>query len=409
MNLAMDLVLGASLTFSAGAKVLRILAQHCWPWQKTPCANTIETWLLRLGHYQLHSPLPGATDWVWLIDLTLTVGPHKVLVIAGCPQHQMPYGSSHLRPADLYLLHVAVLEKATHATIEPQLRQAAQRVGAPQVVLSDEGSEIVKAIGIWQQKQQEDPRPLTHVLDVAHAAANVLKKRWTAQPRWGKFLQGLTQTNQKLRQTSLAYLLSPRLRDKGRFMSVGVVLRFARRVLYWLDQPTAPQGLEQKYGWLRDHRFELQQWSYEQNLVQQTIAIAREHGWSTGTLMDLETLWSTSPPPGGNREVVVPLREFAQKMADRVPRGHWLPASTEALESAFGRWKRFLEVGPITGLSALVLALGCIFHPVPKAQTKQAWEKTPIKKVLRWVRRQLGTTLTKLRQGFTRQTNATLT
>jgi hypothetical protein len=52
----------------------------------TPCANTIEIWLLRLGHYLLHRPLPVAADWAWFVDLTMTIGSQKVLVIAGWGQ-----------------------------------------------------------------------------------------------------------------------------------------------------------------------------------------------------------------------------------------------------------------------------------------------------------------------------------
>jgi hypothetical protein len=316
----------------------------------------------------------------------------------------MPYGSSHLRPDDLYLVHVAVLDKATHETILPHLQIACERAGPPGVLLSDGGTDVVKAVKAFGQHHPQ----MTHVLDIAHAGANVLKNRWTAQPRWKDFLSLLTQTNQKLRQTPLAYLVSPRLRDKGRFMSVGVVLRFARRVLYWLDQGEAPLEAQQKYGWLLGFRHELRQWSHEQQLVQHTIHLARCHGWSTGTMLSLETLWKQKPPEGANNEVVQPLRDFAQKMCAQVKRGQWLAASTETIESAFGRWKRFLEAGPNQGLSALVLALAVVFKPVPPEQTQQALEQTPVKKVFSWVRRQLGTTLRKLRRWFTRQTSAAL-
>lgn len=405
MQLATALIVRAGQTFRGAAKTLSVLAEHGLSVWATPCANTIEIWLLRLGHYQLHGPLPVAEDWAWFVDLTMTIGSQKVLVIAGCPMSQLPFGIRKLAPSDLYLLHVAVLARSTHETILPELQVARGRTGVPRVIATDEGSDIVKAV----RRLAEQHPAVSHLLDVSHAGANLLKKRWTADPRWTEFLQKLMQTNQQIRQTELAYLLSPKQRDKGRFMSVGLLLRFSRRVLYWLDQKLGSVNGEEKYGWLKEFRDDMKRWGWEQEVVQKTIEEVRQNGWEEVTLDLLEEMWRQMPVEHTNAGLIEDLRAFARKMIRQVKPGETLPGSTEALESSFGNWKQLVEAGPNAGVSRLVLGMGIAMKSVPAENYQKAMEDTPVKKMWDWLKKNVGPTAQKLRTLFNRQTNAALT
>ena len=400
MRMSTDLVLHAGQSFRGAARAMAVLARHGVLESATPCADTIQMWLLRLGCSLLHSPLPIAEDWAFLVDLTMTVGSRKVLVIAGCRLSQMPFGQRDLAPSDLHLVRLAVLERSTHETILPELRAAIARTGTPRVITADEGSDVTKAV----RRLIEEQPTIASTLDVAHAGANLLKKRWAADPRWSEFLQKLAQTNQRIRQTELACLRSPRQRDKGRFMSVGVLPRFAARVLYWLDGGLADANGAEKYGWLGEYRSDLQRWRWEQQAVQRTIGEVRRNGWETVTLELLETEWRQMPAAHTNAGLIGDLRAFAAKMAGRAEPDETLPGSTEALESSFGSWKQWTEAGSNAGLSRLVLAMGSAMKPMPSEDYQQAMEAAPLKKVWNWLARNIGATAQKLRTCFNQQT-----
>jgi hypothetical protein len=373
-----------------------------------PCANTIHSWILRLGHDQLHRPLPQGEDWAWFIDLTLTIGPRKVLAIVGCRISEIPFAGRSLAPTDLTLLHLAVLDKSNSETVLAELQLTQQRVGRPRVILSDGGTDLVKGVNAFRQ-QSRDSGSVAHVLDIAHVGANALKKRFTANPRWGEFLQKLTQTNQVIRQKEVAYLLSPRLRDKGRFMSVGVVLRFARRMLYALDhQLLTPAGVE-AYGWLSEYRVDVEGWLFDQQLVQETIEEIRENGWHETTWRRLEKLWSKVPAKSPSCSLVASLREFMIEMSWQAKSDETLPGSTEVLESCFGHWKGLVEEGPSVGVSGLVLALGAMLKPNSPEEDTQAWDTTPLKRVWNWVGKHVGATVQKMRKAFNALTAPALT
>jgi hypothetical protein len=404
MRLAVELVFRGGQTIRGSASALALMGRHLLPTLPMPCANAIHSWILRLGHYQLHRSLPPSGDWVWFIDQTLTIGLRKVLAIVGCRINDIPFAWRSLAATDLELIHVATLEQCSHKTLLPELAAAKQRVGTPCAIVTDAGTDLVKTIGLFCQQHSS----VRHVLDMAHIGANALKKRWTADPRWSEFLQQLTQTNQRIRQKELAYLLSPRLRDKGRFMSVGVLLRFARRVLYALDRQLLNGSGVEAYGWLDEYRTDVERWSLEQQLVGETIKEVRENGWHEASVRQLEQLWNKASAESSSGSLVESLREFALKMSLQVKADETLPGSTEVLESVFGHWKRVIEAGPSVGVSGLVLALGGVMKPIPPEEYVSAWNATPLKRVWKWVANNIGETMQKMRKAFYTKTVAAL-
>src|SRR3954453_20628748 len=135
------------------------------------------------------------------------------------------------------------MEQSTHERVDAELERATARTGVPREIVSDHATDLKKGIDDFCRRHAGT----TCVHDVAHYGANVLQNRWERDPRWQEFLRQLSQTNQKIRQTAEAYLLSPALRPKARFMNVGPLLRFAGRVLRLLEGARANERAVQEY------------------------------------------------------------------------------------------------------------------------------------------------------------------
>ena len=105
----------------------------------------------------------------------------------------------------------------------PNWRRPANGPERARLLVADQGPDLVKGIEHFQQRHANTAA----VSDVAHYGANVLENRWERDPRWADMLKRFSATNQQIRQTADAFLLSPTLRNKARFMNVGPLLRFA--------------------------------------------------------------------------------------------------------------------------------------------------------------------------------------
>jgi hypothetical protein len=391
---------GVSLR-GVAATLARIVAHWQLPFA-TPSFSTIRSWLLRLGCYALCCPLPQDSPWVWLVDHTVQIGSQKLFVILGCPLRDVPFGKRNLGLADLRLIALVPMEQATHARVDAELEKATVRTGVPRLIVSDHGSDVKKGVEDFQQRHPS----MVQVHDVVHYGANVLENRWQRDPRWHELLRQLQQTNQKLRQTTEAYLLSPTLRPKARFMNVGPLLRFTRRVLGLLEREPANERVVEKYGWLRDYREALAGWEEEQRLVQTTIERVRRHGLDATTLSALEKSWGELSTRPGTAMVAGYMRVYARRYGGRAGAGETLVGSTEALESSFGKLKRLEGDASGGGFTGLVLSLGAVTGNASEAEVRQALEEVPRKEAENWVQRSLGVTVRWLRRQILGQDRA---
>jgi hypothetical protein len=324
-----------------------------------------------------------------MIDHTVQIGNQKLFVIVGCPLASVPLGQQCLSLADLQLIALVVMKSSTQELVATELEKAIGRTGVPRLIVSDHAGDLKKGVEQFQAKHPQT----AYVHDVAHHGANVLENRWERDPRWHEFTSQLKQTNLKLRQTQQAYLLSPALRPKARFMNVRVLLRFARKVLCVLDSPTPNASVEEKYGWLRGFREELSGWLEQHQLVQTTIDHVRRCGLNAATEGELERAWGRLSERPATAMVAGYLRVYARNYGSQARSGETLVGSTDALESSFGKLKRLEGQASGGGFSGMVLALGALTGETDESTVQAALENVPNKKADGWVKHALGETM----------------
>lgn len=388
---------GSSLRGAAAA--IALFVQYGFPSGATPSFSAIRSWLLRVGHYALTRPLDRRTPWLWLVDHTIQIGTQKILVILGCPMDQVPFGQRALQLSDLQLVALVPMEKSNAALVEAELELAVKRTGRPRLIVSDQGSDLRKGIADFQSWY---PRT-AYVPDVAHYGATLLEHAWEDQPRWQQFSKELQHTSTKVRQTKSAYLLAPGMRSKARFMNVRVQLRFARRVLKLLERTVPEAKAVEYYGWLKDYRHDLAIWEREHSLVQTTIELVRIQGLHEDTLSLLEKSWGVIGSQDSTVRIATKLREYVMNYQPK-DKDERFVASTEILESSFGKLKRIEGQQNQSGMTALVLVLGAMVGRDTEADLKEALESTPQKKVDNWVGRVLGQSMQWLRKQFFSET-----
>jgi hypothetical protein len=399
ISLSLKLVLEAGCSLRGAAATLALFVRQGLASFAVPSFTTIRSWLLRVGYYALTRPLDQTTPWLWLIDHTIQIGTQKILVILGCPLSQVPFGQRALQLADLQLVALVPMEKSNGSAVAAELAQAAQRTGPPRLIVSDRGSDLRKGIADFQCGSPQT----AYVPDAAHYGATLLEHAWDDQPRWQQFIRKLQHSSSKLRQTKSAYLLAPRMRLKARFMNVHIQLRFVRRVLKLLDREVPCVKALEYYGWLNDFRADLAIWEREHGLVQTTIEMVRVQGLHADTLPQLEAAWGELGTQASTVGMAERLREYVTNYQPTASTERFV-ASTEILESSFGKLKRIEGDQSQDGLTGLVLALGAMVGPSSETDLKEALGKTPQKQVDNWVGRMLGPSMQWLRRQFFGQT-----
>ena len=380
--------MNAALAIRGTASALAVFVAAGWAACDMPGHTTIRSWILRLGLYALTRPLDRSQPWVWLVDHSIQIGSTKLLVILGCPVSQLPFGERALQMSDLSLVALVPMEKSNGDLVERELEVAAQRTGRPAQIASDQGSDLLKGIADYRELRSE----IAHIPDIAHYGANLLEHAWEDDPRWSEFVANLQTASSKLRQSKEAHLVAPCLRPKSRFMNMSTLLRFAERVLKYLDGPSPSAKSLEHYSWLKDFRVELSVWFREHGLVHTTIARLRVSGLHSESLSELEKTWGDVGERASTVTIVEKLREYVCVHRPKEA-GMRYVASTEILESSFGKLKRIEGQQSRDGFTGLSLAMGVAVGHWGEAEIREALDAVPEKRVDGWLECTLGKTV----------------
>jgi hypothetical protein len=379
-----------------GASLVIEALRECWgvPWE-VPAPTTARTWLLRIAFYQLHRPQEQAADWVWLIDHTVQIGPERCLAVLGIRLCQLPPAGTPLQLENLELLNLLPVEHSDKHVVQQQLEETVSRTGVPRAILSDHGGDLRGGIERFRQDHPET----SHLYDVTHKAACLLKRRLEKDARWKSYATRVGQTKFQTQQTELAFLVPPSQRSKARYMNLEPLLRWGQQTLALVEQPPASvlqfcrrERLEEKFGWLREYREALTQWSEYQALLAGAVDVVRRQGYAAHVATQLDQALRPLVRTAAGADLRSELVQFVETQSQCVLPGERLPGSTEILESSFGKLKSLHGEHCKGGLTGMILSLGALVGKLDQATIAKALLEVPWKRVKQWIQNKLGPT-----------------
>jgi len=401
MALTLRMILDSAVGFRACSAVVNLMKTYLPQFRGTPAPNTVQSWLLRLGLHELQRPKEQAEDWVFLVDHTLQLGAWKCLVIVGIRQASWQQLDRPLTHQDLNLLALEPVAKSDGEVVYRQLEFAAEKVGVPKAILSDDGSDI--ACGADQFQQQHAATLIRK--DIAHKAAILLKQELLADSRWETFVKNCGQTQPKVKQTELGHLASPTQKVKARYMNLGPLIRWGEKMLRLVDTPASQRQkdldlsrLDEKFGWIREFRKPLVGWNELQTIIDQALRYARVKGYHPRAAQDLRRILLRRARTTRGKRLATALVEFIRDQSHGIPRGTSLPASSEVLESLIGKGKRLQGQHSRGGFTKMILGMAASVVQITHDQVRDALQTVRNVDLHAWCQQNLGPSLTAQRR-----------
>lgn len=395
-----DLVLKAATSQRAAAGVLQRVAPYIPGLSRVPCANAGRLWLMRLGLFELLRKKEAAKDWVWIMDHTVQLGPHKCLVIVGVRLSAWRRKKAPLEHEDLSLLNLVPMEQSTAAAVAEQLEATRKEMGVvPVAVLSDEGAELKSGMALFRQ-QSVAARRVPHVFDIKHKVAILLKRELHDDATWQSFVTRTNRTKLQTTLTELAFLVPPSLRTKARYMNLDTLVAWGTRALAYLDDPHDLPGqtvnrkrLQQKLGWLAEYRSDLAAWAELLSVAKRAVSCVRRTGYHRHAAKQLKRrLLPVVRTPGGRR-LQIGILQFVREQSRGVKKGRHLLGSSEVLESLLGKYKRIQGTHSKGGRTGSLLNIGAAVLRKTSDTIQKALAAVPVAAVGEWIRDHLGLTI----------------
>ena len=222
-----------TLSFRASSKVLRsflLVGAGLISW--VPHFTTGIGWALRLGLHCLQQAQRHLDEpWVCIADFTMQIGCKKALIVLRVPVSALSQGQA-LTLKQVEVIGLRLGETWNGARVNTVLLTLFERCGWPSHVVSDCGSDIKKGI---VETLLAAPNRASWISDVSHFVANALKHYYAKLSLFQQFQSLCTRIRHRLQQTRFAFLLPPKARAKGRFLSASRQAAWGLQTLAYLE------------------------------------------------------------------------------------------------------------------------------------------------------------------------------
>ena len=398
----------SSIGCRPAARALKLLAPLL-PNAEFPSANGGQFWLLRMGLYELRRSRELADDWIWLIDHTIQTGHGKMFVVFAFRMSHWkrkvaearakdPDASVALGHGDISVWMIERIDTSNGVVVCEQLtRLSIETAIVPRAILCDQGADVRNG-GEMFCEPADRPTVLLH--DISHAVANALKRQLAACPQWKLFMDEANSCKTKIRQTPLAFLMPPELKNKARWMNLEPLIDWSNRVLKFLDNPheglkkaevkVTAETVDEKMGWLRQHVESIAQWTLMMEAASTILMFIRMNGYHEAAPEELETLLSkfTHGPP---LRMIAEVLNFVRVQSSRAGTES-LPGSTEVLESLIGKGKQ-LTGSTKNGYTKSILGIAASVMDLTSQTVQTALNSVKVLDVQKWIKENIGLSL----------------
>lgn len=423
--LCVTMILIGGICYRACCRLLSVLFGNSI---SLPTRVTISNWLLKIGLYQLNKAVEKASDWLYIVDVSHGFGHQKCLVVLGirlsvCEKADFTWSYDQLTP-----LASVPCETVNGSVVYEVLEKCKAKTGGVAQIVSDKGPDIYKGIVLFQERYPS----VEWIYDVAHQTANLLKGLLEDMEEWKGFLASARRFKHRVQQTVVSFLSPPTQRTKARYMNIGLLTDWACSLFdyrtkadykdidisvkltnkekkelkeleneadkqEWLDKKRATY-MEGRLGDLVDYEAILPFFCLAWEMTKQVNTIIKNNGLSEQSIKQVRNALHQLLLPADWQESLAAFRDqLIQALKDNLPQqkqqGQSFVATSDIIESLFGKFKNFTAHGAFVGLTKQVLLLPAFTMEVTPHNIIQAMSEVKMKDIEKWKKQFLPTSI----------------
>ena len=402
--LHLHLVFNCTRSFRASSKVLRsflLVGAGLIAW--VPHFTTGIGWALRVGLHCLQQAQCHLDEkWVGIADFTIQIGSKKALIVLRVPVSAFSQGKA-LTLKQVDVIGLSLGETWNGERVKTYLQSLFDLCGWPSHVVSDCGSDMKKGIA---DALLEAPNRASWISDVTHFVANALKHYYAKLSLFQQFQTLCTRIRQRLQQTQFAFLLPPKARAKGRFLSVSRQAQWGLQSLNYLEakeREHSPEvtALAQALRGLKSFKLFLMTLVRNTTCLNEVMRMVKTQGLSAASIQACQERLRDLPARSPIRKEVshylqhyLPMVELSESP---------LLGSSDVIESLIGKAKQRLEANGRNELNKSILLIPCMCGELTQDLVAEALSTVGIQDVTTWVAENVGETMqSKRRREFPR-------
>jgi hypothetical protein len=183
---------------------------------KSVSATCLRQWILRLGYGILNMEVEKRSDWVYIIDFSISLGNQKCLLILGVTMETITTFGYELNHENLCVLDIFVSDYFNATIIFDRLTKTTNKTGSPYQIVSDNGSDLSRGIELFCSSNEDTIR----TYDISHLIGICIKHSLAENSQWLDLQHDLGNLAQQVKQTDVSFLRPIALSKKARWLNI---------------------------------------------------------------------------------------------------------------------------------------------------------------------------------------------
>ena len=386
-----SLVLFSGISLRGAANAIEIFILQFQLNLLIPSWHAGRLWLMRLGLYKLLVPKQIAGDWIWIVDHTNQIGSEKCLLILGVRLSTLG-ANLCLKHEDFEPISLEPVKCSNGQIVWEQLEKSVKKTGVPKAIVGDHGADLKSGIEKFCKKH----RKTDYIYGIKHKTASILKHELMGNEDWENFCKYANQKRNEVQQTKLAPAMPPNQKSKARFMNIGRLISWAKKLLSFFKGSKKEtieienEELHSKFKELKKFESKIEEWNELYQITKTTESLVRKEGIYQGCASKLETELKDQVKTERGQRVGNELIEFVEQESLKAKDNEKLLGSSEIIESVFGKLKRIEGDQNKSGFTGNVLSICAMVSKTTTETVKKAMETIPTKELQKWCKENLG-------------------
>ncbi len=357
VHLCISLYTLAGCSFRGVCKVLYCLQlEYQITLSSIPSKSSIENWVQKVGLYNYEEVAHKFDeDYCLILDESMVVGEQRMLLALGVKANKT--GKEALGFEDVQVLSIAVKPSWKQEDVQDFVQKVQEKVGKSAVnAITDGGLALKKGLEL---------AGLLRISDAGHEFCKMTEQVYKEHEPFKEWIKEVTKTRFQVFMKPVAYLMPPKQRTVARFTNLSFVTKWASKMLKAL--PTLSDTEREAFGWLENHKTILVEFAAVYEMNESILKILKNEGLSVKNIEKCIKICATYTGIVSETLISKILAFLAQEKA-KLPSAETVwHASSDVLESLFGKYKHQSSQNALNGVTPLVLAL-CAMTGTPDNQ-----------------------------------------
>jgi hypothetical protein len=313
-----------------------------------PSKSSIDNWVQKVGYDDYMHCVGGLyeRDYCAIIDESMVIGKQRMMVVLGVDATKTTSQSLGLNTVSLLYLAVRSTWKASD--VEDLFKRVTLKMGKPPLyVISDGCSNLKRGI---------QDSGLVRICDVGHEIAKWVEQTYKHQEVFKTFSTSVAGVKFREIMKDTAYLLPPKQRAIARFMNLSDTVNWATKILAAMPKMTHVE--QQTFVFLKGYKSFIKELADVFDMVNQILKIIKNRGISYENIEKC-LLWVKQYTHRVPTILTLKIEHYfkgeKEKLSDETTIWH---ASSDVIESLFGKFKHRAATNKLNGVTPLVLSLG---------------------------------------------------